>query len=59
MDKNKNINKYSKEKVGLEYNLEVERKDKENLKKSGYDFVPRFNEWLSISGSASVCRSCE
>ncbi len=59
MDKNKNINKSSKEKVGLEYNLEVERKDKENLKRSGYDFVPRFNEWLSIDEQKIKTREIE
>lgn len=46
IDKN-NENK-SKDKVSLEYNLEVEREDVKTAKKQGYDFVPRFNHWLSM-----------
>ena len=38
MDKN-DKNK-SKDKVSLEYNLDIE--------KQGYDFVPRFNHWVNI-----------
>lgn len=41
------MNKKEKRKVSLKYNLEIEEKDEKNLKNSGYDFVPRFNEWLS------------
>lgn len=46
MEKN---NKRSKsKKVDIGKNLELERKDSKELKKQGYDFVPRFNHWLSL-----------
>lgn len=38
----------SKDKVSLEYNLELERKDEHNTKKKGYDFVPRSYHWTSV-----------
>lgn len=28
--------------------LEIERKNKKSLRKSGYDFVPRIDHWTSI-----------
>ena len=37
-----------KDKVSLKYNLELERKDEHNIKKKGYDFIPRFNHLTSI-----------
>lgn len=45
MDKNKEL---SKDKISLEYNLDIEREDAKNIRKKGYDFVPRFNHWVSI-----------
>ncbi|MEG0873269.1 MAG: hypothetical protein RSE00_04985 [Clostridia bacterium] len=44
----KKSNDNSKDKISLEYSLEQERVDKQNLKDSGYDFVPRQNHWTSI-----------
>lgn len=38
----------NKNKVDLQYNLGIEREDSKNIKKKGYDFVPRFNHWLSM-----------
>ncbi len=46
MDKN-DKNK-SKDKVSLEYNLDIEKQDTKTAKKQGYDFVPRFNHWVNI-----------
>lgn len=40
-------NKESKDKIDLKYNLEIERKDSKELKKQGYDFVPRIDHWTS------------
>ena len=37
------MSKKNKDKVSLESNLEIERKDSKELKNQGYDFVPRFN----------------
>lgn len=34
--------------VDLGYNLEIERKDKEDSSKNTYDFVPRDYHWTSI-----------
>ncbi len=42
-DKNK-----SKDKVSLAYNLDIEKQDTKTAKKQGYDFVPRFNQWVNI-----------
>ncbi len=41
------MSKKNKDKVSLESNLEIERKDSKELKNQGYDFVPRFNHWMS------------
>ena len=43
MKKEKKINNLS-----ISNDLEIERKDKKNLKNSGYDFVPRLDHWTSI-----------
>lgn len=40
--------KKEKDKVEFKYNLELERKDSKELKKQGYDFVPRIEHWTSI-----------
>ena len=40
--------KKNKDKVEIKYNLELERKDSSQLKKQGYDFVPRIDHWTSI-----------
>jgi len=37
-----------KDKVDLSQNLNLERIDTKKAKKQGYDFVPRFNHWMSI-----------
>lgn len=37
-----------KGKVSLEYNLELERQNEQDIKKKGYDFVPRQYHWTSI-----------
>lgn len=47
MDKKEN-NDILKNKVELDYDLDIERQDAKTMKKKGYDFVPRFNHWLSI-----------
>ena len=39
---------FKKNKVEIKYNLELERKDSSQLKKQGYDFVPRIDHWTSI-----------
>lgn len=38
----------NKDKIDIGYNLEIERKDKKDLKDSGYDFVPRLDHWTNI-----------
>lgn len=48
-----------KNKVSLEYNLELERKDEHNTKKKGYDFVPRANHWTSIDEQKIKVREIE
>ena len=47
------------DKVRLDYNLELERKDDKNLKDSGYDFVPRSNHWLSSDEKKIKTREIE
>ena len=37
-----------KEKVDIASNLELERKEKNDMEKQGYDFVPRIDHWTSI-----------
>lgn len=37
-----------KEKVDIASNLELERKEKIDMEKQGYDFVPRIDHWTSI-----------
>ncbi len=44
MDKEKN----SKQKVDISSNLELERKESKEMKRQGYDFVPRIDHWTSI-----------
>lgn len=44
----KKDNKDNKDKIDIGYNLEIERKDKKDLKGSGYDFVPRLDHWTNI-----------
>ncbi|MDO4282564.1 MAG: hypothetical protein Q4D02_02925 [Clostridia bacterium] len=46
-------------KVSLEYNLELERKDAQNTKKKGYDFVPRLDHWTSIDEQKIKVREIE
>ncbi|MEG2348375.1 MAG: hypothetical protein RSB67_01855 [Clostridia bacterium] len=36
-----------KEKVSLDYNLEIGRLDEKLSKDSEYEFIPEFNHWLS------------
>ena len=40
--------KKGKSKVSLAYNLELERQNEHDIKKKGYDFVPRQYHWTSI-----------
>lgn len=41
--------KNSKDTVDLKYNLEIEREDKKDVAKRGYDFVPRYHHWTNIT----------
>lgn len=51
INKKHNIKENTKkdnEKISLEYNLDIEKKYDKTIEKSGYDFVPRSNHWLSV-----------
>ncbi|MDD3303577.1 MAG: hypothetical protein PHP54_01515 [Clostridia bacterium] len=41
--------KNNKGKVDLKYNLEIEREDKKDIAKKGYDFVPRDHHWTNTT----------
>lgn len=41
--------KNNKETVDLKYNLEIEREDKKDVAKRGYDFVPRYHHWTNMT----------
>lgn len=49
----------SKNKVSYEYNLEIERKDKESIDEKGYDFVPRSVHALNIDEQKIKIREIE
>lgn len=51
--------KSGKDKVDMSYNLEIERKNAEDLEDSGYDFVPRSNHWLSSDEQKIKTREIE
>lgn len=48
MKKHTKSNTKEKKKVSLKYNLELGQMEEELIKSSEYDFVPRFNHWLSL-----------
>lgn len=41
--------KKDKNNVDLKYNLELEREDKKDVAKRGYDFVPRYHHWTNMT----------
>ncbi len=49
----------SKDKVDLKYNLELERKDKNDKSNKGYDFVVREYEWTNIDEQKIKTREIE
>lgn len=54
----KNI-KNDKNKISLAYNLELERKDLNNAKKKGYDFISRSHHYTSIDEQKIKVREIE
>lgn len=52
-------NKKTKNKVDLSYNLELERKNKENKSSNSYDFVVREYQWTNIDEQKIKTREIE
>lgn len=48
MKKRKSSNSKDKRKVDLNYNLELGKVEEDLIEDSEYDFIPRFNHWLSL-----------
>ena len=59
MSKNRGEKIEKKDKVDLSYNLELERKDKNNIDKKGYDFIPRSTHLTGIDEQKIKVREIE